>query len=323
MKGIKIISTGHALPKKCLSNEALSQFVDTNDEWITTRTGIKTRYQCEEETCDELAISAAKQAVEQAGIDKNRIGAVICATSTPDHIFPSVACLVQQALELPEDVAAFDIAAACTGFLYSMQIAHGFVNTMENSIEKPYILAIGCERLSRILDYTDRTTCILFGDGAGAAVIEATDTPYYQKSYSRGNLEVLNCKGVGYEDGHLHMKGNDVFKFAVKALEQGICDVVEKSDTSLDQLDLILCHQANARIIDHVKKKYPQYADKFFMNIEKYGNTSAASIPIALDEWRKGILEQGLAQAGESKRVLCVGFGAGLTWSASIVEVVI
>lgn len=317
MKGIKIISTGRSIPETVVSNDDLSRIVETNDEWITTRTGIKNRHKCDGESCASLAVAAAKKAVEKAiktqMIHKEDIGAVIVATSTPDYVFPSVACIVQKELDLPEDTVAFDISAACTGFLYGLQIAHGLINT----ISKKHILVVGSEQMSQIVDYTDRGTCILFGDGAGAALVSTTDTRYIQKSYSRGNIEVLNCGGVGRKDCHIHMKGNDVFKFAVTVLNQGIDEVLEEAGITMEDVDYVICHQANKRIIDHVRKKYPEYSDKFFINIEDYGNTSAASVPIAIDE-----LVEKLADNGEKKEVklLCVGFGAGLTWSAALVN---
>lgn len=311
MKNIRIVSTGRALPEKVVTNDDLSKIVDTSDEWITTRTGIKQRYKCEEETSGSLALLAAKKAINKAGIDKEEIGAVIVATSTPDTIFPTVAATIQRDLGLSEEVMAFDISVACTGFLYGVKLAHGLVN----SLNKKYVLVVGSEQLSRILDYSDRSTCILFGDGAGAAVFTADDTEYCQKIWTKGNYEALNCNGVGIPDNYLHMKGNDVFKFAVTALNKGIKAILSEKNITLDDVDYVICHQANARIIDHVKKKYPGYEDKFYMNIEKYGNTSSASIPIAIDE----ILEN-KTEAG-SLKLLCVAFGAGLTWSSALLEV--
>lgn len=310
MKGIQIVSTGHALPKHQVTNQDLSQIVDTNDEWITTRTGIQSRYKCEEESCVSLAIEAAKQAIEKGNIPLDEIGAVLVATSTPDYAFPSAACMVQKGLGLPEEVISFDISAACTGFLYGLKIAQGMIYT----ISKKYILVVGSEQLSRIIDYSDRSTCILFGDGAGAAVVTAASKQYVQKSWTRGNQEVLWSYGIGAERNFIRMKGNDVFKFAVGALQQGIDEVLEASNLTMDDIDYVVCHQANLRIIGHVQKKYKGYEDKFYINIQKYGNTSAASIPIALDEMNEaGMLKEG-------QRIICVGFGAGLTWSGALIE---
>lgn len=310
MKGIRIVSAGRALPENVITNEDLSKLVETDDAWITTRTGISSRHICKEETNVSLAVKAAGMAIERAGIQKEKIAAVIAATSTPDYAFPSVACLVQKELELGEEVAAFDISAACTGFLYGLRIAHGLFNTMQSG----YILLIGSEQMSKIVDYSDRSTCILFGDGAGAAILSASDTEFVQKIWTRGNADVLYCDGVGGKDCHIHMNGNQVFKFAVTVMEQAIDAILEEAGITLKEIDHVVCHQANARIIDHVKRKYPEYADKFYMNIRNYGNTSAASIPIALEEILAG------RKTEHPEKILCVGFGAGLTWSAAILE---
>lgn len=307
MRGIKIIATGRALPKGKLTNDDLAQLVETDDEWISTRTGIKNRYKCEEETSLSLAVLAAQNAIDKSDIDKEKIGAVIVATSTSEYVFPSTAALVAKELGLNKELVAFDLSSACTGFLHGLMVCKGLVGGME----KPYVLLVGTEQMSRIVDYTDRGTCILFGDGAGAAIIGPDEDEYFQKSWCDGNPEVLYCQGVGKES-FIRMKGNDVFKFAVTVLEQGIREILSTAKLSFDDIDYVVCHQANQRIIEHVKKKFPEYSHKFFMNIENYGNTSAASIPIALDELLTG-KEKGV-------KLLLVGFGAGLTWSASIIN---
>ena len=310
-KGIRIVATGRALPKKVITNDDLSKIVDTSDEWIVSRTGIKSRFQCEDESCVSLAVEAAKKAMEAAGIDKNDVGAIICASSTSDHVFPAVASMIQSELGFPEELTAFDICAACTGFLFGLQTAQGLLN----SIEKRYVLLVASEQLSRIVDYSDRGTCILFGDGAAAAVVTATDGQYVQKSWCRGNKEALSCAGVGMDNAHILMNGTEVFRFATTALAQAVEETLKEADKSIDDVDYIVCHQANERIIRHVQKKYPGREDRFFINIDKYGNTSAASIPIALDE----MMEQKLLKRG--MKVLCVGFGAGLTWSGALIEI--
>ncbi len=310
--GIRIVATGRALPKNFISNDDLSKIVETNDEWITTRTGIKTRYKCEEgESCVTLATEAAKKAIEKADISKDEIGGVIVATSTPDDALPSVACMVQRALGLRENILAFDISAACTGFLYELGIAKGLLY----STAAKYLLVIGSEQLSRIVDYTDRGTCILFGDGAGAAILCADEKEYDQLFWARGQRELLYCSGVGAKEQKISMKGTDVFKFAVVVLKQGIDEILAKNNMTMDDVDCVLCHQANERIIRHVQKKYPGHEDKFYMNLARYGNTSAASIPIALDE----VFEAGILK--EKMRLLCVGFGAGMTWSSALLEI--
>lgn len=313
MKGIRIVSTGRALPRKRVTNDDLSRMVDTNDEWIVERTGIKSRFWCEggEESCLSLAVSAAREAIADSNIDINEIGVVLAATSTPDYIFPSVACMVQQELGLPESIAAYDLSAACTGFLLALGSARGLLEASG----KRYGLVIGCEQLSRIVDMTDRSTCILFGDGAGAVLFELADHAFVQKSWARGNLEALNCLGPGNQDAKLSMKGNEVFRFAVTALQQGITEVLKQEQLTMEDLSYCICHQANARIIGHVQKKYPGYEDKFYINIENYGNTSAASIPIVLDELRRA------GKLSEGMKILCVAFGAGLTWSSLYLEV--
>lgn len=313
MRGIQIVSTGRALPKNHVSNDDLSRIVDTNDEWIAARTGIRYRYKCEEESCVSLAVSAAREAIERAGAGLDEIGAIIVATSTPDRIFPSVACMIQKEIGIDENVMSFDLSAACTGFLYGLGVAYGLLQTMP----KKYVLVVGSEQLSRIVDYTDRSSCILFGDGAGAAIVKGSEEhKFYQKSWTRGNIEALNCPGPGISVGsqHLEMRGNDVYKFAVNALAQAVDEVMNEVGITMDDVDYCICHQANARIIGHVQKKFPGQEDKFYMNLDNYGNTSAASIPIVLDEmFEKGLLQKGM-------KILCVGFGAGLTWSGAYLE---
>ena len=309
MQGIKIIATGKALPQKIVTNDDLSHLVDTSDEWITARTGIRQRHFCETETCQSLAIEAARQAVEKAKIDKKEIGLVIVATATPDHLFPSVACMVQKGLELEKEVMAFDLSAACSGFLYGLGVCHSVLLNQK----KKYALLIGSEQMSKILDMSDRSTCVLFGDGAAAAVITLTEAEFYQKAWSEGNAEALMCRGAGSGDSHIFMEGSKVFKFAVKAIEEGIEEILKDSGRKIEDIDYILCHQANERIIDHVSRKYKGV--NFYKNMDRYANTSAASIPIALDEmYEKGMLKPGM-------KVILVGFGAGFTWSSALLTI--
>lgn len=306
MQGIKIVATGRALPQKIVTNDALSRRVDTNDEWIRTRTGIRQRYFCEEETCQSMAIEAAKRTLEKSGIDKTEIGTVIVATATPDNVFPSVACMVQKALELSAEVLAFDLSAACSGFLYGLGVCHSL---LLNSSKK-YALLIGSEQMSKILDMEDRSTCVLFGDGAAAAVVTLDEREFYQKAWSDGDLSALSCGGVGCESQHIFMEGSKVFKFAVKAIAQGIDEILEVSGKTIEDIDYVICHQANERIIDHVSRKYQGV--KFYKNMDRYANTSAASIPLALDEmYEQGMLKEGM-------QVILVGFGAGFTWSSAL-----
>ena len=226
MKGIQIVSTGKALPEQIITNDDLSQIVDTNDEWITTRTGIKKRYRCTQENTTSLAVSAAYKAVEASGVDIAEIGAVIVATSTADNAFPSTAAIVQKELGLAENVLAFDLSSACTGFLHALNVGQALFN----STDYKYILLIGSEQMSKILDYTDRSTCVLFGDGAGAVLIKAADNMYRQINYTRGDTDVLVCRGIGVQDAYVKMNGNAVFRFAVDVLKQGIDEILKKSD---------------------------------------------------------------------------------------------
>ena len=311
MKGLNIISTGSALPKKKVTNDDLRKIVDTSHEWIVTRTGICSRYICEEETCSSLAIEAARNAVDKAGILMEDIGVVVVATATPDYAFPSVACQVQKALNLPTDTMAFDISAACSGFLYGLRVCKGLLEG--NS--KKYALLIGSEQMSRITDFTDRSTCVLFGDGAGAAVLELSDKQFAHKAWADGNVDVLYCNGVGQEDNKIHMEGQEVFKFAVRVIKEGIDAVLEEAGLDFEDVDYVVCHQANERIIDHVSKKYKAPEGKFYKNIKDYANTSAASIPIALDSmYENEILKKGM-------KIVLVGFGAGFTWSSAIITI--
>lgn len=312
MRGIHIVGTGRALPEKILTNEDMSRLVDTSDEWIVTRTGIRQRHICGQETCASLASEAAKKALQEAAekeqVRPEEIGAVVVATATSDYDFPSTACLVQKELGLSSETMAFDLAAACSGFLYGLEVCRGLLTDSR----KKYVLLIGSEQLSKIMDYTDRQTCILFGDGAGAAVLRLDDSLYVHRAWSRGSSESLYCEGVGTDGAKLKMDGSEVFRFAVRAFTQGMEEVLMEAGVRLEEVDHVICHQANRRIIEHVMKKYPGQERKFYINIEHYGNTSAASIPIALDEMReKGMFKEGM-------RVLAVGFGAGFTWSGAL-----
>lgn len=331
MQGIHIVATGRAVPKKIVTNDDLSKIVDTSHEWIVTRTGICQRHICEEETCTTLAIAAAEkavaEAVEKEGITLEDIGVVVVASVTSEYNFPSTACLVQNALGLPKDTMSFDIGAACSGFIYGLEVCRGLLMARQAQGEKDlcettvgtargkYALLIGSEQLSRVLDFTDRSSCILFGDGAGAAVLRLDDSLYAHRAWSDGNEEILFCKGAGAEKCKLRMDGQEVFKFAVRVLKQSLDTILEDAGLSIEDIDYVVCHQANKRIIEHVMKKYPGYEQKFYMNIENYANTSGASIPIALDEMK----EQGLLQEG--MKIVTVGFGAGFTWSSALLTI--
>lgn len=308
-EGLRIVGTGHYAPSKVITNDGLSKIVETNDEWITTRTGIKKRHFITEEKNQDMAIAAARMAIENSGIDKSEIGVCVVATIRPDNMTPSVACMVQKNLELPNDIPCFDVNAACSGFMYGLQIARGLL--IQSG--KRYGLVIGSETLSKILDMTDRGTCILFGDGAGAAVFELADNKYYSVLGTMGDDEVLVCPN---DDGNrfVSMSGADVFKFAVSTVPKAIFELLDKAGVTADDIDLFICHQANRRIIELVAKKVKQDLSKFYVNLDEYGNTSSASIPIALSEMnQKGMFKPGM-------KTICVGFGGGLTWGGAYIE---
>lgn len=309
MNGLKLLATGRCLPKTAVSNEEMSRWVDTSDEWIASRTGIRQRYFCGEgETALTLAAGAARQALERSGIDPADLGCVLCATVSPDYATPSLACLVQAELGLPEDIPVLDVNAACSGFLYAVAAARGFLAQSG----RPYALVIGCEVLSRLMDMTDRSTCVLFGDGAGAAVFEAVpDVLFASLQGARGGRAIL-ANGPGPLAPQLTMDGRAVFRFAVEAIPRCIDGILAQTHLTLDDIDWVVCHQANERILDHCIKKLHAPAEKFYKNMARYGNTSAASIPIALDEMNG----QGLLKPGQ--KLLCVGFGGGLTWAAAL-----
>ncbi|MCI6741012.1 MAG: ketoacyl-ACP synthase III [Bacteroidales bacterium] len=309
MNGLKLLATGRCLPAAAVTNEDMRRYVDTSDEWITTRTGIRQRYFCAEgENALTLASGAARQALADSGIPKEELGCVVCATVSADYATPSLSCLVQAELGLPEEIPVLDLNAACSGFLYAVAVARGLL--AQNG--KKYALIIGCEVLSRLMNMSDRSTCVLFGDGAGAAVFEAgPDFPFYALQGARGDKAIL-ANGPGPLAPDLSMDGRAVFRFAVEALPHCIQGIQDQSGLSLEEIDWVVCHQANERIIDHCVKKLKAPAEKFYKNMARYGNTSAASIPIALDEMnRDGKLKPG-------QKILCVGFGGGLTWAAAL-----
>jgi len=308
MNGIRIVSTGSAIPLKKVTNEEISKIVNTSDAWIRTRTGIESRYFSTKEKNYELAAEAGRKAIEKGKIKKDEIAVILVATVSPDYMMPSTACMVQKELGIDEETMAFNINAACSGFLYGLKICKGI---LEQS-KKRYALLIGSEQMSRLLDFEDRSTCVLFGDGAGAAIIELSEEKeYIQKEWSRGDDQALICMGPGYEKQKLFMDGSAVFRFAVTAIQQSIDALLKDANINIEDVDHIICHQANARIISHVRKKYHLPKEKFFVNLNKYANTSAASIPIVLDE----MYESGLLKDGE--QVILVGFGAGFTWAAA------
>ena len=311
MNGLQLIATGGALPSRTVTNEDLSRVVETSDEWITTRTGIRTRHWCgEEENAATLAIAAARQALERSGLAPEQIACCVCATLSAPDATPSVACQVQRALGLPEDRPALDVNAACSGFVYGTAVARGLLATLGGK----YALVVGCEALSRLMDQSDRSTCVLFGDGAGAAVYALAETPFAITLGARGS-DAIHAGGPSRTgSAPITMDGKAVFRFAVDALPKSLHKVLEETGLTLDELDWVVCHQANSRIIDHCIKHLNADPAKFYKNMDRHGNTSAASIPVALNE---------LAEAGKlcpGQRVACIGFGGGLTWGGMILQ---
>ena len=302
--------SGRALPGRVVTNEDLSRQVDTSDEWITTRTGIRQRYYCtESEDAATLAIAAARQALARSGLAASEIACCVAATLSAPTATPSVACRVQAALGLPENRPAFDVNAACSGFIYAIAAAHGLLNTLGGR----YALVIGCEALSRMVDPTDRTTCVLFGDGAGAAILElAEDMPFAVTLGARGSEAIRVGGPAACDTAPITMDGKAVFRFAVETMPRCLQTVLERSQKTLADLDWVVCHQANSRIIDHCIKHLHAEPSKFYKNMDRHGNTSAASIPIALHE----MVENDLLHPGQT--LACIGFGGGLTWGGML-----
>lgn len=308
MTGIKIVATGAAAPSKVVTNDDLAKIVETSDEWISQRTGMKERHHV---TGDEnhtlLAELAAKQALEKAGISKEEIGVVIVCTVSSDYFSPSTACLIQGRLGLSNDIIALDVGAGCSGFIFGLETIRALMMARNSK----YGLIIGAEVLSKKMDMTDRSTCVLFGDGAAAAVVELADSNYTSVIGVDGDEEMIHIKSP---DGFIHMDGQGTYKFAVATVPKVIEQVVQKAGLTYDEIDHFVLHQANLRIIESIAKKVKQSMDKFVVNIEKYGNTSAASVGLALDE----ALSSGRIKKGD--KVLMCAFGAGRTWGAVIME---
>ena len=317
MKYARIIGTGGYLPEKVLTNADLEKIVDTSDEWIVTRTGIRERHIAAEgqTTCD-LAEQAARQAMQRAGVSKDEIDLIIVATTTPDKVFPSTACLLQQRLDI-HGCAAFDVQAVCTGFVYALGVADSFVRAGRAT----KALVIGAETLSRIVDWTDRTTCVLFGDGAGAVVLEAADEPGILSVHlhADGSYENLLHVPAGissdYErlkrgEAHIEMKGNEVFRMAVNTLGRIVDETLDANQMQKSDIDWLVPHQANTRIIAATAKKLDMSMDNVVLTVDRHGNTSAASVPLALNE----AVQDGRIQPGQT--ILMEAFGGGFTWGS-------
>ena len=320
-----ILGTGHSYPEMVLTNADLEKIVETSDEWITSRTGIKQRHKAASgEYTSQFASRASQEAIERAGIDPNEIDLILCATVTPDQILPSTACLIQAQLGANK-AAAMDIVAACSGFLYGLSLA----NSMIRGGQIKYALVIGAELLTRYVDYTDRSTCVLFGDGAGAAVLGPveegrgilaarirSDGRYEEQLYAPGGGTKggFTAETIARGDHFFKMKGNEVFKVAVRSM----CDISRavlcEAGLKTDDVDLFLPHQANQRITDAVSNLLNVSPEHVYSNIAMHGNTSSASIPIGLDE----CVEQGLLKQDDI--VLMSSFGGGFTWGSVVMR---
>lgn len=320
MMTTRIVGTGAYVPEQIATNDDLARIVETNDEWIRSRTGIGERRIATTETNSYMAAQAAKQALDQAGIAPEDVDLILLATSSPDYCFPNGACEIQEQIGAV-NAAGYDISAACTGFVFALNTAHAFIQA---GIYRT-ALVIGSDVLSKLLDWTDRGTCVLFGDGAGAVVVQAADRGVIGvKMHSDGTKGgVLTCGartngnfllGKKPELGYMTMDGQEVFKFAVKKVPEIIKELLEENRTSLEEIRYFVLHQANYRIIESVAKRLKADISKFPANMEHYGNTSGGSIPLLLDEMnRKGMLAPG-------DKIVLSGFGAGLTWGATLVE---
>lgn len=322
---MKILGTGSALPKKIVSNDDLAKMMDTSDEWIRSRTGIATRHIAIEETTTSLSIEAAQKALEAAGVKAEDIDLILASTVSGDHIIPMLSCQVQAALGAKKAVA-FDLGVACSGFLFALATADAYFSTgkFQNA------LLIGAETLSKLMDWNDRGTCVLFGDGAGAAVVSAEANEIWgmvQGSDGTGGM-ALSCENrtvrnpfkntEHWDDAirlpYVSMDGSEVYKFAVRTVPAAIAEAIEQVGLSADDIDCFVLHQANIRIIESVAKRLKQPMDKFPTNLQECGNISAASVPILLDK----ICKEGKINRGD--KIVMAGFGAGLTWGACVIE---
>lgn len=322
-----IVGWGKYVPERVVTNADFEKILDTSDEWIVTRTGIKERrHAAEEENTSQMSTAAARDALEMAGVRAKDLDLIIVATSTPDYLTPPVSSQVQDMLGA-DNVGAFTLVTGCTGFVYGLATAQQFIasGAAEN------VLVVGAELISRFVDWEDRGTCVLFGDGAGAVVVQATDEPSGVLSFVLGSDGsgaehlILPAGGTAIPVSHealvkgqhyLQMNGREVFKFATRVLGKSLRQAIAEADLTSDDIDLIIPHQANVRIIESAARQAKLAKEKVFVNIQKYGNTSAASIPIALCE----ALEEGRAKIGDT--LAFVSFGAGLTWASAIVKLV-
>lgn len=323
--GVGILGTGHYAPEKILTNHDLEKFVETTDEWIVERTGISQRHVVGEAVAtSDIAVKAAEIALKNAGVSAADIELIIVATLTPDMIFPSAACVVQHKLNASR-AAAFDLSAACSGFVYALSVGSQFIQT---GVYKK-VLVVAAETLSKITNWEDRNTCVLFGDGAGAAVLGPVEKGYgvvgielgadgsgghFLHMPAGGSLHPATLKTVQDKMHFIHMNGNEVFKFAVKVMGEAAARALQNAGLQPADIDCLIPHQANIRIIKSAAKRLGLPMSKVFVNVNKYGNTSAASIPMALAEAE----EEGRFKKGDI--IVLVGFGAGLTWASCVIR---
>lgn len=325
VRQVGIIGTGSCLPEKILTNHDLEKIVDTSDEWIRTRTGIRERRVAGDDTAaSDLSVTAAERALATAGVSPEELDLIIVATVTPDNLFPSTACLVQERLGA-QKAAAFDLSAGCTGFLYALGVGQQFIAS--GTYEK--VLVIGVDLLTKIINWQDRSTCVLFGDGAGAVVLapappgEGILSLYLGADGSGGPLLIMPAGGsrlpasletVNRKLHTIQMQGSEVFKFAVRIMGEASLIALEKAGLKKEEVDLLIPHQANIRIIEAALKRLGLPPEKVYVNLDHYGNMSSASVPVALDEARR----EGKLKRGD--KVVLVSFGAGLTWGAAVVR---
>ena len=320
----RVLGTGSYLPPDRVTNQALTdrlakQGIETSDEWIVARTGIHARHFAQpDQATSDLALAAAQRAIESADIDPQTIDLIVVATSTPDFVFPSTACLLQNKLQIKNNGAAFDVQAVCSGFVYAIATVDALIRSGQHHTA----LVVGAETFSRILDFNDRTTCVLFGDGAGAVIMQASDEPGVLASalHADGSYANILCTpghvngGVVAGSAFLHMDGQAVFKLAVNVLEKVAVEALHKADLPADQVDWLIPHQANIRIMSHTCRKLGLPQERMVVTVGEHGNTSAASIPLALDvAVRDGRIKRG-------HNVLLEGVGGGFTWGASVIR---
>lgn len=319
MKYSKILGMGSYLPEKVLTNADLEKMVDTTDKWITERTGIKKRHiAADDQSASDLGVEAAKKAIANSGIDASEIDMIVVGTATPDKMFPSVACYIGHALGIG-GVPAFDITTACPGFVYGLSIADQFIKTGH----RKNVLVVGTEVLSRLVNWDDRSTCVIFGDGAGAAVVTASDEPGILSTHIHadgGYGDLLYCNNglrgqLGeFPEPQIVMRGNEVFKVAVKTLSQIVDETLEANNMQKEDIDWLIPHQANIRIIQATAKKLGASMDKVVVAVDRHGNTSSASIPLAMCE----AIEDGRIKRGDV--CLLESFGGGFTWGSALIR---